>query len=205
MVRVMVTTRKYLLGHVTSGREPSALLAGVTFLDLSASRAFGLRGLGLWFEEHVVATGCMAACPTAVFEPPIGRVNLYPWNGRIVTAGIDVACVIGHARARVVSALRGLIATPSEDRFLRGAIFIGSARRLGSRWVARPAQDALLSGVVLSLFAVAILSDRGVYERELCVCNVCGRVSFNAQPDMRTACARHTGWTAPQQYRHSMA
>jgi hypothetical protein len=217
---MLTTPHDLLLGHFTGGCEPRALLAGVTFLDVSASRSFGLRGLGLWFEEHVVATGCMAACPAVVFESPVGSVDLYPWKGASMTVNAEASRIIAAARARVVAALRGIIATPSEDRFLRGAIFLGSTRRQGSRWVARPAANALLSDVVLSLFAAAILSDRSAYERELCVCSACGRVSFDARPQMRTGCARHPAWIsdfrpvvtvqdlaprAEERYRHSVA
>jgi hypothetical protein len=44
---------------------------------------------------------------------------------------------------------------------------------------------------VLSLFAVAILSERAFYDRQMCVCDTCGRVSFDAQPGFRRSCNAH--------------
>jgi hypothetical protein len=103
--------------------------------------------------------------------------------------------VLDLARTRAVVALRGLLARPVDDRFLAAAIFTGRVRRRmiagQNRWVARPEPTAPLSAIVLSLFAVDILTNRELYDRELCVCDTCGRMSFSLDPTMRRACSDH--------------
>lgn len=95
------------------------------------------------------------------------------------------------------------IATPSDDRFLRASIFLGRVRREDGHWVARPEPTAPLSGIVLSLFAVAILSERAFYDRQMCVCDVCGRVSFDAAPGARRACSVHVPRASGERVRAS--
>jgi hypothetical protein len=128
---------------------------------------------------------------SVVLEPPAGTVSLRPGIGATTRAAIDLPRVLTTSRLRVVDALRGLIATPSDDRFLRASIFLGRVRREEGHWVARPEPTAPLSGIVLSLFAVAILSERALYDRQMCVCDACGRVSFDATPGMRRSCSLH--------------
>jgi hypothetical protein len=171
--------------------ERRALLAGMSFLELTESGQLDVAGLASWFDEHVVATGCMPRL-SVVLEPPAGTVALRPGIGAVATAGADLPRIITTSRTRVVDALRGLIASPSDDRFLRAAIFLGRVRREEGHWVARPEPTAPLSGIVLSLFAVAILSERAFYDRQLCVCDTCGRVSFDGQPGFRRSCAAHS-------------
>jgi hypothetical protein len=170
--------------------ERRALVAGIAFLELSESNQLDVAGLASWFDEHVVATGCMPRL-SVVLEPPAGTVALRPGIGTAARAAADLPRIITTSRTRVVDALRGLIASPSDDRFLRASIFLGRVRREEGRWVARPEATAPLSGIVLSLFAVAILSERSFYDRQMCVCDTCGRVSFDPQPGMRRACRAH--------------
>ena len=103
--------------------------------------------------------------------------------------------MLAAARARILSALRGLRALPPDDRFLSAAIFSGRVRRQSaaarSEWAARPELTAPLSAMVLSLFAVDILTHREQYDRELCLCEVCGRLWFDPEAEMRTRCADH--------------
>jgi hypothetical protein len=171
--------------------ERRALLGGISFLELSETGQLDVPGLASWFDEHVVAAGCMPRL-SVVLEPPAGTVALRPGVGAVATAAADLPRIITTSRLRVLEALRGLIASPSDDRFLRASIFVGRVRREEGRWVARPEPTAPLSGIVLSLFAVAILSERAFYDRQLCVCDTCGRVSFDAQPGFRRACPTHT-------------
>jgi hypothetical protein len=178
------------LPYLGGAGERRALLGAITFLDLTAEEGLGVDGLGRWFEEHVVAAGC-APRLSVLLEPPAGSVALNPGPDGRARAERDLPRVLGAARTRAVAALRGLIASPSDDRFLRAAIFLGRVRREGSRWVARPEPTAPLSGIVLSLFAVAILSERSYYDHNLCVCDACGRVSFDTRPAMRNACPTH--------------
>jgi hypothetical protein len=170
--------------------ERRALVAGMTFLEVTATDTLDLRGLGEWFEEHVVATGVMPQL-SVLLEPPVGSVALRPGTGALASANANLPRLVATARSRVVTALKGLIAAPSDDRFLRGSIFLGRVQRHEARWVARPEANAPLSGVVLSLFAAAFLADRSICDREMSVCDVCGRVSFDARPAMRSSCPQH--------------
>ncbi len=168
-----------------------ALLGGTTFLDMTASRSLDLMGLTRWFDEHVVATGCMPAL-TQITEPLAGGVSLDPARA----TSTHVPRFVASARARVVMSLQSLVAAPSDDRFVRAAIYLGRVRREEARWVARPDPTTPLSGVVLSLFAVAVLSDRDTCERALCVCDVCGRASLDPRAEMRRSCALHAEGSA---------
>lgn len=99
--------------------------------------------------------------------------------------------MVAVARGRIVAALKGLMATPVDDRFLLQAIFANRARRDNGKWVARPEPTASLSTIVLSLFSAAILANRDEYDQALCVCDTCGRVSLDRRPQMRRACPLH--------------
>jgi len=178
------------LPYLGGAAERRALLGGITFLENTESGQIDLGGLGQWFDEHVVATGCMPRL-SVVLEPPAGTVALRPGTGALARASADLPRIITTSRARVVDALRGLVSSPSDDRFLRAAIFLGRVRREDGHWVARPEATAPLSGIVLSLFAVAILSERSFYDRQMCVCDTCGRVSFDPAAGMRRACSVH--------------
>jgi hypothetical protein len=179
------------LPYLGGAGERRALLAGITFLEVTESGRIDLAGLGQWLDEHVVALGIMPRL-SVVLEPPAGTVALRPGTGALVQAESDLPRIITTSRLRVVDALRGLIASPSDDRFLRASIFLGRVRREEGHWVARPEPSAPLSGIVLSLFAVAVLSDRSFYDRQMCVCDTCGRVSFDAAQGLRRACAIHS-------------
>jgi hypothetical protein len=178
------------LPYLGGAGERRALLGGITFLDVTAEEGLDIDGLSRWFEEHVVAAGC-APRLSVLLEPPAGSLSLNPGPDGRARAARDLPRVLGVARARTVAALRGLIGSPQDDRFLRAAIFLGRVRREGSRWVARPEPTAPLSGIVLSLFAVAVLSERPFYDHNLCVCDTCGRVSFDTRPALRNACPTH--------------
>jgi hypothetical protein len=112
----------------------------------------------------------------------------------------NVQKVILTARGRVVAALRGLIASPVDDRFLAGAIFAGRVRRRrvidSNEWVAHPEPTAPLSGIVLSVLAVDVLTNREEYDQHLCVCDACGRVSFQDTPVSRRHCSEHPAPTS---------
>lgn len=170
--------------------ERRALLAGITFLDITDTALPDLPTVAQWFDEHVVAAGC-APRLSVLLEPPTRSVALRPTGGAVARAAADLPRLVAMARTRVVNALQGLIDAPSDDRFLRAAIFLGRARRCEGQWVARPEATAPLSAIVLSLFSVAILSDRAFYDRELCVCDTCGRVGFDHTPAMRHTCPAH--------------
>lgn len=181
-----------------------ALLAGVTFIEETASGRMSVQDLHAWFQQHIVSTGLMPQ-PVMVHEPMAGSLPLHPSGALKGLADQNVQRVLFMARSRVVSALRGLIAQPADDRFLASAIFAGRVRRRRiidtTQWVSRPEPTAPLSGIVLSLFAVDVLSNRDEYDRLLCVCDVCGRVSFQDMPVTRRHCPEHpahsSGFTRP--------
>src|SRR5438105_1671571 len=95
--------------------ERRALLAGITFLGATESGTLDVVGLAQWFEEHVVATGCMPRL-SVVLEPPGGSVALRPTGGAIARANADLPRLAAMARARVLASLRGLLSPPSDDR-----------------------------------------------------------------------------------------
>ena len=177
------------------GPDPrAAFAAGLAFLEASAAHAWGVRELRDWFAEHLVAPGYMRS-PILVTEPSAGSVTLHGSAAESLTSQASLSRVLMAARLRVIAALRGLIASPADDRFLAAAIFAGRVRRRRlhheSRWVAQPEPTAPLSGVVLSLFAVDVLSHRDQYDRHLCVCDVCSRVTFQESALRRKSCPDH--------------
>ena len=183
------------LPYLGGADERRALLAGITFLDLTDARDLTVTELSDWFDQHVVANECMPRL-SVVLETPAGSVALRASGPALDRAQADLPRIAAAARGRIVGALRGLISAPQDDRFLRAAIFLGRVRRQGGRWVARPEATAPLSGIVLSLFAVAILSERSFYDHHLCVCDVCGRVSFDPTPAMKRLCPAHATRTS---------
>src|SRR6185369_15612088 len=68
---------------------------------------------------------------------------------------------------KTVFTLRGLLASPMDDRFVQAAIFSNRVQRLKGTWLARPPMTAFLSDIVLSLFVVDVLSQRDFYEQNL--------------------------------------
>lgn len=174
----------------SSKRDLPPLHGGVVFLDAMASGRMDLLGLCQWLDEYVVEPGCMLRTASVV-EPQAGSVALWSTGEALEVARASLPRVLHTARERVVSTLSGFVATPRSDRFVYTSMFTGRVRREGGRWEARPEQAAPLSVIVISLFAAAILSDRKLHDRELCVCATCGRVSFHPSPSKRTGCPEH--------------
>jgi hypothetical protein len=178
-----------------AGSEPRpALIAGLRFLEGSAAPGWGVRGLRDWFAEHLVEPGYMRT-PIVLTEPSAGTVTLHGSGAEALTSQSSLPRVLAAARIRVISSLRGLIASPTDDRFLAAAIFAGRVRRRRvqseSQWVPQPELTAPLSGIVLSLFAVDVLSHRDEYDRHLCVCDVCNRITFQDGALKRKSCPDH--------------
>jgi hypothetical protein len=178
------------LPYLGGAEERRALHAGISFLDLTDGPDLHISALADWFDQHVVANGYTPRL-SVLLEPPAGSVALRATGAALDRTAVDLPRLVGTARTRVLGALRGLIGQPSDDRFLRAAIFLNRVRREDGKWVARPEPTAPLSGIVLSLFAVAILSERQYYDHHLCVCDTCGRVSFDPTPAMRKVCPSH--------------
>lgn len=169
-----------------------ALLAGLMFVE-GATSSWGVRDLTEWFVTYGAAMG-RTAPPQAVTDAVVGTIALVP--GTKITgekvARIDaLPKLLAMSRWRVVVTLRGLLSQPADDRFLQAAIFAERVRREKSAWVAQPRDNDLLSDIVLSLFAVDILTQRSFHEQNMCVCDVCGRISYNPASTTRSGCSDH--------------
>jgi hypothetical protein len=175
-------------------KNRAEIVAGLAFLDASAVPSWGIEGLRDWFTQHLVEPGYMSA-PILVNEPSAGSVTLHGSGAESLTSRSNLPRLLAAARIRIMSALRGLIASPADDRFLAAAIFAGRVRRRRvfgeNRWVAQPEPTAPLSGIVLSLFAVDVLSHRDEYDRHLCVCDLCNRITFQESALRRKSCPDH--------------
>lgn len=177
-----------------SPRIRAELLAGLSFLEASRDSRWSALGLRAWFDEHLVQPGLMMT-PVVVTELSAGTVALHGTSNQGLTSQTRLPKVLITARIRVISALRGLLASPVDDRFLMTAIFNGRVRRVrvdgANCWVVRPEPTATLSSIVLSLFAADVLAHRDIYDRTLCVCETCDRVTFEARTPQRMSCPDH--------------
>lgn len=175
-----------------SENDRLALLAGLTFVE-GATSGWGARDLTEWFTMYGAVMG-KKGTPPAVTDAVVGTISLVPGArvaGDKVARLEELPKLLAMSRWRVVVTLRGLISQPCDDRFLQAAIFAERVRRNSSRWVAQPRDNDLLSDIVLSLFAVDILTQRSFYEQNMCVCDVCGRISFNPGSTSRSGCSDH--------------
>jgi hypothetical protein len=174
------------------GDERLALLAGLSFVE-GATSGWGQEDLTGWFRAHATALG-RESPPVSVTDATMGAIALQP--------GVKLTCdkharvddlpkLLSMSRWRVILTLRGLLTKPCDDRFLQAAIFAGRVARTGGAWRAGPRDTDSLSDVVLSLFAVDVLGHRDFYEQSLCVCDVCGRVSFSPEATTRGGCGDH--------------
>lgn len=169
-----------------------ALLAGLTFVE-GATSGWRPRDLIDWFKTYALALNRKAP-PPSVTDAVVGTLALVPGVklvGDKVARLDDLPKLLAMSRWRVVVTLRGLLSQPCDDRFLQAAIFTERVRREKSTWTAQPRDADLLSDIVLSLFAVDILSDRNFHDQNLCVCDICGRVSYNPAVTTRAGCADH--------------
>ena len=171
--------------------DSGPLNAALTFIEGTAA---GWRDADVvqWFLEHLVVPGRMAP-PGGIYEPPMGVVSLeLPDNGGGARA---MERVLEMARARVIRVLRAFTVSPPDDGFLKSAIYAGRVqrRRVDDRaaWVARPRETDPLSDIVLSLFVADILTHREFHEAMLCICDVCGRMSFDPVKTTRSRCVSH--------------
>lgn len=177
--------------HIVDDSGP--LSAALTFIEGSGA---GWRDADVvqWFLEHLVVPGRMAP-PAGIHEPPMGMVPLDLPDSQDDGGGRTTERILEMARARVIRVLRAFIATPPEDGFLKSAIYSGRVqrRRVDERaaWVARPSDSDSLSEIVLSLFVADILTHREFHEAMLCICDVCGRMSFDPVKTTRSRCAAH--------------
>ncbi|MEO5726332.1 MAG: hypothetical protein ABI134_17465 [Byssovorax sp.] len=182
-----------------AARPRRALAAGLEFLEASAVPGWGVRGVRDWLAEHLVDPGHMRR-PIVLTEPGAGSITLHESDAEALTSSANLSRLLAGARMRIISALRGLNASPTDDRFLSAAIFAGRVQRLRARseshWVPQPEPTAPLSGIVLSLFAVDVLSHRDEYEKRLCICDICDRVTFQDGALQRKSCPDHLSHTS---------
>jgi hypothetical protein len=189
--------------------EHPTLPAGVAFIEGAADWSAG--DVIAWFDDAFVAPGYMDP-PTIVGDPAFGTAPLHPMIRPKATRPArvdDVPLIAARARTRVVEALRGFIARPCDDRFIQAAIFAERVqRRLRDRtaiWAPTPKDIDALANIALSLFVADILTHREFYEANLCVCEVCGCVSFQREVTTRRGCVRHTPRTESTSGFHSAA
>jgi hypothetical protein len=182
---------------LAGGSDRATLLAGLTFIE-GATSGWLARDVLLWLGSNAALLGWPGP-PATVSDAGVGTLALQP--GVRVTAphiarAQDLSKLLAMARLQVVVTLRGLVS--GDDRFLKGAIFGGRVRRdaNASAWLARPAESDLLSDIVLSLFVADILAYRDFHENNLCVCDVCGRISYNPKVTGRAGCSDHLPGTA---------
>jgi hypothetical protein len=184
---------------IAGAGERATLLAGLTFVE-AATVDWTARDLVQWSDENAPLLGWRGA-PPSVAEMPIGTIALRagaPASGDRVAQEGELPKLLLTARWKVAVTLRGLLS--GDDSFLNGAIFSGRVRRDGkaSEWLARPSESDALSQIVLSLFVADILAYREFHESNLCVCDVCARVSYNPQGTGRAGCVDHVPSSQPR-------
>lgn len=178
-----------------TSNDRGGLVGALAFVENIGIGAMGARETRKWIDEYLVRTGRMER-PTHLTEPMAGTLLLDALTGPDAsTSRGQLDRILGRARSRVVRTLQGLVQTPRDEAFIETAISTGRVQSVdpsgNSTWIARPRRDDPLSDIVLSLFVADILSNRALYEQNLCVCSTCGRLSFRARTMPRTACREH--------------
>jgi hypothetical protein len=181
----------------TSGVLVRPLLsAGLAFMDAVPKGAFRIRDAVAWFDSYLVVPGFMPR-PATIQEPaagvvPVGEASSGGWVTSLETR---MGRVANTARTRVALVLGGLCARPRDDRFLAGTIAAGRVSRMsgdrGPSWRPSPVPADRLSDVVLSVFVADILANREEYDDNLCVCDLCARVSLTPGAEIRNRCEQH--------------
>lgn len=162
------------------------VLAGLTFLEGVATRRIQRGNLDSWIEQNLIAPGYVAG-PMRIHEPIFGALPTDKGCKAFLPESPpqdETSALLVRARARIVGHLQGLLRSPVEDRFIAAAIFAKRIRRASINdamtWVPHPHPDDCLSDVITSLFVSDILTRREFYEQNLCICQRCGRVRFDA-------------------------
>ena len=185
--------------HGDMAREPR---------DSALAFTEGVRGgwiasdLQAWITDHLLETKRLVPRPgqaLRVFEPGVGSMTLGdPAGGstrRSVHAGAPVTALLTAVRERVLKTLSASVES-GQTSYVHAALYTGRvSRERGangrSSWYVFLADDMPLSDQVLALFAADALMNPAEYETDLCVCDVCGAVSFQAHSGSRRGCAIH--------------
>ncbi len=175
----------------SSGKEDrTALLAALAFTE--GATAWTAADLAAWFRAHARVLGRdtpprSASTPAPGSAPPPFAALL----GARKSSKDPVSRMIAASRWQVIMTLRGLLSTPCDDRFLNAAIFSGRIRREGGEWRIEVRDGDALADVVLGLFAVDVLEHRELHQQKLCVCDTCGRISYDPAATTRGGCPEH--------------
>jgi hypothetical protein len=191
----MAASNAYPTLPAGTSNDRGALVGALAFVEGIGIGTMGAREVRNWIEEYLVRAGRMER-PTQLTEPMAGTllVDALTGGGATPASKAMLDRILGRARARVVRTLGGLVQDPPDDSFLQTIVSserVQSVDPQGSTWIARPRREDSLSDIVLSMFAADILSNRMLYEQNLCVCSSCGRLSFRAKTMPRTHCREH--------------
>ncbi len=170
-----------------SAVQRTPLLAGLAFVNGAAT--WSRTDLGDWFRTHAAVLGRHEP-PGSVWDI-VGDSTPYSLTGPPSARPRQLPRLLAMARWQVILTLRGMLATPADDRFLHAAIFAARVVRADGAWRVEARDTDPLSLVVLALFAADILGHREFHEQNLCVCDVCGRVSYNPRLTTRAGCPDH--------------
>lgn len=177
-----------------TANDRGGLVGALAFVENVGVGSMGAREIRKWIDEYLVRVGRLER-PTHLTEPMAGTLLLDaltgPDSGK---ARAQLDRILGRARARVVRALQGLVQSPPDETFIDIAKDTGRVQNVdpvSNLWIARPHKDDPLSDIVLGLFVADILSNKLLYEQNLCVCSSCGRLSFRGRTMARTTCREH--------------
>ncbi|HRI65465.1 MAG TPA: hypothetical protein PK156_14555 [Polyangium sp.] len=180
--------------------DRGGLVAALAFIEGVGVGSMGPREIRKWIDAYLVRPGRIDK-PTHLTEPMAGTLLLDALVGPDAsTSRTQLDRILGRARSKVVRALQGLLQTPPDESFIQVAKDAARVELVDPNdnlWVARPQRTDPLSDIVLGLFIADFLSNRTLYEQNLCVCSTCGRLSFRARSMSRTACREHND---PSQY-----
>lgn len=179
----------------TDGNQQT-LVGVLELLECAVNGSMTVQDLIVWFDEHVVRPGYMAP-PTRVFEHGVGTVYLGATKTRRQSQEVALRRVLEVARKEVCTVLSGMLENPPNDRFLAFLMVTGriyNAQVNGKpAWRVRPRPDDRLSGILLTLLGVNILSNQRTYYERMSVCSACGRISFRLDTTNRRRCPAHMG------------
>ena len=168
--------------------EVRSAIAALTFLE-DVAHVGTIQSLRAWFRNDV-GRACASGPWTRVREPGHRSLKLDE-----ETEARELRSLLVSTRLHVVVLVRGLVRDPIDTSFLEALVHQGLVRRTGeagdARWMASVGDERSLSELVLALLGADVLARREVYERRLCVCRACGRLSFEPTITGREGCLEH--------------